>query len=102
MKSKTKPTLRARVEIAWTRLLLAILRVTTATLCLTAIPALADDRHHHHHQREHRDYILRRQEAYQVEGVPTDRLIIGRREIDIYSNGQMFEGDHMVGQKGDR
>lgn len=43
------------------------------------------------------NYILRRQEAGQVQGVPTSRLIIGKREIDIYPNGLMFEGDHVVG-----
>jgi hypothetical protein len=53
-------------------------------------------------QREHRNYILRRQQAYAVQGTPTSRLIIGRREIDIYrapdGNGHiMFEGDHMIG-----
>jgi hypothetical protein len=33
-------------------------------------------------------------------GVPTSRLIIGRREIDIYRNGMMFERDHVVRVKG--
>jgi hypothetical protein len=47
--------------------------------------------------RESRNYILRRQQAYQVQGVPTSRLIIGRREIDIYRNGMMFEKDNLVG-----
>jgi hypothetical protein len=49
--------------------------------------------------RSEPNYILRRQEAYQVQGVPTDRLIIGKRQIDIYPNGLMFEGDHVVGVK---
>ena len=44
-----------------------------------------------------RNYILRRQEAGLVSGVPTTRLIIGKREIDVYRNGLMFEGDHVVG-----
>ena len=43
------------------------------------------------------NYILRRQQAYQVQGVPTSRLIIGKREIDIYRNGLMFEKDNVVG-----
>jgi hypothetical protein len=51
----------------------------------------------HREREESHNYILERQESYQVQGVPTDRLIIGKREIDVYSNGQMFEGDHMVG-----
>ena len=53
-------------------------------------------------RREHRNYILRRQQAYAVQGTPTSRLIIGRREIDIYrapaGHGHLlFEGDHMIG-----
>ena len=53
-------------------------------------------------QREQRNYILRRQQAYQVQGLPTQRLIIGRREINIYRapNGRghlLFEGYHMIG-----
>jgi len=43
------------------------------------------------------NYILRRQEAGLVSGVPTLRRIIGKREIDIYRNGLMFEGDNVVG-----
>jgi hypothetical protein len=49
-------------------------------------------------ERNH-NYILRRQEAGQVSGVPTMRRIIGKREIDIYRSGLMFEGDHVVGVK---
>ena len=44
-----------------------------------------------------RNYILRRQEAGLVSGVPTMRRIIAKREIDIYRNGLMFEGNHVVG-----
>jgi hypothetical protein len=43
------------------------------------------------------NYILRRQEAGLVSGVPTIRRIIGKREIDIYRNGLMFEKDNVVG-----
>jgi hypothetical protein len=32
-----------------------------------------------------------------VQGTPTSRLIIGKREIDIYPNGMMFEKDNLVG-----
>jgi hypothetical protein len=35
-----------------------------------------------------------------VQGVPTQRLIIGRREIDIYRNGLMFERNNVVGVRG--
>ena len=48
-------------------------------------------------KERNRNYILRRQEARLVSGVPTIRRIIGKREIDIYRNGLMFEGDHVVG-----
>ena len=40
------------------------------------------------HERN-KNYILRRQQVYPGLGVPTSRLIIGRREIDIYHNGMM-------------
>jgi len=50
-------------------------------------------------RERNKNYILRRQQVYPGLGVPTSRLIIGRREIDIYRNGMMFEGDHLVGIK---
>ena len=74
--------------------------ITIAMLC-TAITAQADDRRQHdqHENRKSHNYIIERQQAYQVQGVPTSRLIIGRREIDIYPNGLMFEGNQLVGVK---
>ena len=70
--------------------------IATAILMLTVVGlAQAEARH-----RSSRNYILRRQEAGQVRGTPTSRLIIGRREIDIYRNGLMFERDQVVGVKG--
>jgi hypothetical protein len=48
-------------------------------------------------RHESHNYIIERQQAYQVQGVPTERLIIGRRQIDIYRNGLMFEGNNVVG-----
>jgi len=47
------------------------------------------------HSERNRNYILRRQEAGLVSGTPTIRRIIGKREIDIYRTGLMFEGDHV-------
>ena len=69
--------------------------IMTTVLALIAIAttAQADDRRH----ERSKNYILRRQEAYQVQGVPTSRLIIGKREIDVYPNGMMFEKDNLVG-----
>jgi len=52
-------------------------------------------------ERNH-NYILRRQEAGLVSGVPTMRRIIGKREIDVYRNGLMFEKDNLVGVRGAR
>ena len=73
--------------------------MTMAMLVVMAIGmAQADDRRQHEPRRHNEpNYIIRRQQAYQVQGVQTSRLMIGKREIDIYPNGQMFEGDHMIG-----
>jgi hypothetical protein len=65
-------------------------------LAVTLGMAQAEPRHK---QRSSSDYILRRQQIGAVRGVPTLRRIIGKREIDIYPNGLMFEGDHVVGVK---
>jgi hypothetical protein len=50
-------------------------------------------------ERSH-NYIIERQQAYQVQGVPTSRMIIGKREVDIYPNGLMFERNNVVGVQG--
>lgn len=42
------------------------------------------------------NYILRRQQAYSVRGTPSQRLYIGKRKIDIYRDGTMFERDHVT------
>jgi hypothetical protein len=89
-----------RIALAYMRLLAAILKAELVLAIFAGQPvAEVGDRKRHRCKRESRNYIIRRQEAYQVEGVPTERLIIGRREIDIYHNGMMFEGDHLVGVK---
>jgi len=74
-------------------LIISILIALTAT-------AHADDRRRHTERRESHNYIIERQQAYQVQGVPTSRLIIGKREIDIYPNGLMFEKNNVVGVRG--
>lgn len=68
--------------------------LTITTLTALALTALADDRRA---RREHHNYILERQESGAVEGVPTIRRIIGKREIDVYPNGLMFEKNSVVG-----
>ena len=46
-------------------------------------------------ERNH-NYIIERQQAGQT-GVPIIRRIRGKREIDVYRDGSMFEKDHFVG-----
>jgi len=70
--------------------------VTTALLIVAALAtARADD--HKRERKEHHNYILERQELGLVQGVPTSRTIIGRREIDHYPNGMSFEKNNLVG-----
>jgi hypothetical protein len=76
---------------------------TILTLGLAALvigTAQADD----HRDRDHRthNYIIERQQAGLIEGVPTIRRIIGRREIDGYRDLRTgttlwFEGNNLVG-----
>jgi len=73
----------------------AIALISVVILAITLALAQAEPRH----RNQSRNYILRRQEAGQVSGVPTSRLITGKREIDIYPNGMMFEKDNLVGIK---
>ena len=65
----------------------------------TVATAQAEPRQRQSTERN-RNYILRRQQGILVQGMPTLRLIIGKREIDIYRNGLMFESDHVVGVRG--
>ena len=69
--------------------------ITTAVLILLMLE-LTQAEPRQSKERNH-NYILRRQEAVLVSGVPTIRRIIGKREIDIYPNGLMFEKDNVVG-----
>jgi hypothetical protein len=64
--------------------------------CASISGAHADDRRRHE-RRENRNYIIERQQAYQVRGTPTSRLIIGKREVDVYRDGTMFEKNNVVG-----
>ena len=81
------------IELAFMRLLLAVLK-TALLIVATIATAQAEPRQRH---AEHKNYIIRRQQAGSVTGVPTLRRIRGGREIDIYRNGLMFEGDNVVG-----
>ena len=70
--------------------------IAMAVLILLTLGMLAQAEPRQSKERNH-NYILRRQEAGLVSGMPTTRRIIGKREIDIYRNGVMFEKDHLVG-----
>ena len=70
--------------------ILAIAVLILLTLELTQ----ADPRQSKEHNR---NYILRRQQVIPGLGTPTTRLIYGKREIDVYRNGLMFERDDVVG-----
>jgi hypothetical protein len=48
-------------------------------------------------QRTQPNYILRRQQVVPGLGTPTLRRIIGKRQVDYYRNGMVFEKDHLVG-----
>jgi hypothetical protein len=89
-KQNTKQESNTKIELAFMRLLMAVLK-TALLIVATVATAQAEPRQHKH------NYILRRQEAGVVSGVPTTRRIIGKREIDIYRNGLMFEKDNVVG-----
>ena len=73
------------------------LACVVAVTLVKACSANGDDLHCSHQRRQLHNYIIERQQAYQVQGVPTKRLIIGKRQIDIYPNGLMFERNHVVG-----
>jgi len=68
--------------------------ITIALLILLTLGLVQAEPRRSEHNR---NYILRRQQAGLVSGVPTMRRIIGKREIDIYRNGLMFEKDNVVG-----
>ena len=72
--------------------------VVIIVLAATASMAHGDEPRRHRRERSH-NYIIERQTAGQVSGVPTSRRIIGKREIDIYPSGLMFEKNNVVGVK---
>ena len=86
------------IELAFMRLLVAVLK-TALLIVATVATAQAEPRQS---TERNRNYILRRQQVIPGLGTPTTRLIYGKREIDVYRNGLMFEGDHVVGVKGTR
>jgi hypothetical protein len=67
-----------------------------ALIGATVATAQAEPRQRQSTERN-RNYILRRQQLIPGLGTPSHRLIIGKREIDVYRNGLMFERDNVVG-----
>jgi len=92
-KQGSKRESNTKIELAFMRLLVAVLK-TALLIVATVSTAQAEPRQS---TERNRNYILRRQEAGLVSGVTTTRRIIGKREIDIYRNGLMFEKDNVVG-----
>ena len=73
---------------------------TAVLIALTLVMAQAEPRQRPSKERERHEshnYIIERQQAGLVRGVPTSRLIIGKREIDIYPDGSMYEKGNLVG-----
>ena len=74
--------------------------IATAALILVTLVELtqAEPRKRDESKRhESHNYIIERQQAGLVQGPPTSRLIIGKREIDIYPDGSMYEKGNLVG-----
>lgn len=73
---------------------------TIALLVATAATAHAGDRDRkckESKRHESHNYIIERQQAGQVSGVPILRRIRGSREIDIYRDGSMYEKNNFIG-----
>ena len=84
------------LHVVFMRLLVAVLK-TALLIVATVATAQAEPRQS---TERNRNYILRRQQVIPGLGTPTTRLIYGKREIDVYRNGLMFERDHVVGVRG--
>ena len=72
--------------------------IAIALILVTLATAPADDRKRHETKRhESHNWIIERQQAGSVSGVPILRRIRGSREIDIYRDGSMFEKNNFIG-----
>ena len=73
--------------------------IATAVLILMTLGMTQAEPRKRHESRRHEshNYIIERQQAGLVQGPPTSRLIIGKREIDIYPDGSMYEKGNLVG-----
>ena len=71
--------------------------IATAVLILMTLGMTQAEPRVKREKREHHNWIIERQQAGLVRGVPTSRLIIGKREIDIYPDGSMYEKGNFLG-----
>jgi hypothetical protein len=75
--------------------------ITMAMLVAMAIGMAQAEPRGRERKDNHHNYIIERQQAFQVQGPPTSRLIIGKRQIDGYrvpDGGRIwFEGNNVVG-----
>lgn len=72
-------------------------KILLTLMAITMIAAAAQAEPRRHKQKREPNWIIERQRTYQVQGVPTSRIIVGKREIDVYPNGLMFEKGNVVG-----
>ncbi len=70
--------------------------LTVIVLGLVAATAEGGDRKLKPKRETQPNYILRRQEAYQVRGVPIRSFYTHGRRIDYYRDGSAFEGDNRI------
>ena len=77
----------------------AFCAIVTGVCIFAVAKAKGDDNSRSRFRRHEPNWIIERQLNYQVQGVPTSRIIVGKREIDIYPNGLMFEKGNVVGVK---
>lgn len=73
------------------------MRILHSALLIAVTIATAQAEPRKREKHEHHNYIIERQQAGLVSGVPTIRRIRGSREIDIYPDGKMFEKNNLVG-----
>jgi len=77
------------------------MKLLTAMLVLMVATGVLGDEPRREREQHERSYDIRRQEAYMVQGPPTDRLLIGRRQLDGYTQRDgskvWFERDNVVG-----
>jgi hypothetical protein len=73
--------------------------VALLSVLLVCASALADDhdkQRSEDRRRSEPNWIIERQLTYEVQGVPTSRRIIGKREFDVYRTGEVFEKGNRV------